>query len=580
MNKQLEESNLFCACALTDNTGETTTKSMNLQADVQMDNLINSVPGGIAIYRIGSIFETLYFNDGVCSLSGHTREEYAKWIHDDAMVAVFCEDRQRVMAEIMTSVKTGRMVDISYRINHKSGTPVWVHLSGVKIRDDDYGPIYHAVFIDISKDRQALDLMLERAEHDELTGLYNRAGFKSVLHNFFALNSQASAVFVMLDIDNFKSINDTYGHTKGDEILCEIADALQNYAAEGDVIARIGGDEFIVFLPREHTEAELIESLNRLCSATKIESSDGVVNISISCSMGACLAPQDGTNFDMLYGNADKALFATKRIQKGCYQMYSDNMLSPTPILAQNMDWILDESADGVFICNADTYELLYFNRAAKEMCDPKCFMPIGKPCYKVLMRRDSPCSFCHIGNIGKGDFLEREFTPEGTDLMLYMKGKLIDWNGISAHIEFIQDNTNRMRLERQIKISEERFSSTVSMSDISVWEYDFATKTIQQSVHSSRCEGGADYIENVPQSLIDSKHYHPESEKEACAIFERLIAGERVVEAELLVRDEKENSYWWERVRYSTVYDNDGKPLKAIAIGKDITMEKCREGR
>ncbi|MEG0566433.1 MAG: hypothetical protein RR590_09490, partial [Hungatella sp.] len=98
--------------------------------------------------------------------------------------------------------------------------------------------------------------------------------------------------------------------------------------------------------------------------------------------------------------------------------------------------------------------------------------------------------------------------------------------------------------------------------------------------VHSKRCMGGADDIYNVPQSLIDSKHYHPDSEGEARAVFDRLAAGERIVDAELLVHDEIQDSYWWEGVRYSTVYDTNGQPLKAIAIGKDITEEKNLELR
>ncbi|MEG0214722.1 MAG: hypothetical protein RR685_01080, partial [Hungatella sp.] len=204
---------------------------------------------------------------------------------------------------------------------------------------------------------------------------------------------------------------------------------------------------------------------------------------------------------------------------------------------------------------------------------------PIGKPCYEALMHFDQPCPFCKVSQMCRDSFCEREFVSP-TNHLLLLRGKLIGWNGITAHIEFVQDNTKRDRLTRQVRLSEERFRMAISMTDISVWEYDFATKSIHQSVHSKRCVGGADDIYNVPQSLIDSKHYHPDSEGEARAVFDRLAAGERIVDAELLVHDEIQDSYWWEGVRYSTVYDTNGQPLKAIAIGKDITEEKNLELR
>ncbi|MEG1176083.1 MAG: ATP-binding protein [Ruthenibacterium sp.] len=128
-------------------------------------------------------------------------------------------------------------------------------------------------------------------------------------------------------------------------------------------------------------------------------------------------------------------------------------------------------------------------------------------------------------------------------------------------------------------KHAEQIVETALHSYDVSIWEWDIASGVCCQSVHSSRCGmGGANVYENFPDCLFQTHHYHPDSVETAKSVFERIKKGERVVEALLFTYDMEADEYWWESVCYTTVFDSEGKPVKAIAVGKDVTLQKNLE--
>ena len=570
----------FCATVLTDVTDEMDIHNALTRSDAQMQKLLDSVPGGIAIFRIGTCIETLYFNKGICRLSGYTREEYLTLFAHDITGAIFEEDRAHTMEELAAALRENRPLDLTLRILPKNKEPIWVRLSGIKIKENNGAPVIHAVLMDISQEQRMVERLRDRAERDELTGLYNRAGFKEALCRFAGKQPNTPSLFILLHLDHFREINDQYGRTKGDAVIRSVAASLTQDVNENHLVARIGGVEFALFLPQALLTSATTAQMEELFSTLKLNLDPETSAICNTCSAGICVYPQDGHDFDTLYTKADKALLVAKRAGSGCVRVYDAEMQMPSPVLVQNMEWLLDENSEAIYVCNTDTYALLYINKPALAMAHLHDPTVIGLPCYRVLMGLDAPCPFCAIDKLCETELYEREFCPPNTDIHYILRGKLLNWNGVSAHVEFVHDNTRRALLSQQMQMNEQRLRTAISMTDISVWEYDIATKTVHQTAHSTRCGGGADVISNVPQALIDAKHYHPDSEADALRVFERILAGEKDVTADLRVWDEKTNLYWWERVHYTTIFDAKGKPVKAIAIGKDITEEKIAEDR
>ncbi|MDD4850131.1 MAG: EAL domain-containing protein [Gemmiger sp.] len=297
------------------------------------------------------------------------------------------------------------------------------------------------------------ELALE-AKLDQLTGLYNRAEMERQVRNYFSVTEAPEAVFIMLDIDNFKAVNDVYGHDCGDKAICQVARILQKQFRAEDMVCRMGGDEFSVFVRQNWNEKELAGILDTLQEALTFQ----VEQVEISCSIGVCQAPAYGRDYQELYHNADVALLTAKRLGKSQYQLYGGNAELPSRIFYRNMDWLLDESSDAVFICDAETYELHYLNNVATAMAHKEKKDCVGRPCYEVMWNQKEPCSHCiHIDALST-TYCEHEVQPEETENSYIVKGKLIDWGNRKARIQYVQDNTRRAVLARQMEeLSEDR---------------------------------------------------------------------------------------------------------------------------
>jgi len=153
------------------------------------------------------------------------------------------------------------------------------------------------------------------AQHDPLTGLFNRAAFRDAILAALANHRQPDKAFciLMLDLDGFKPVNDRFGHAQGDRILAKLAEQLIAVSRESDVIARLGGDEFAVLCTKLHS----VEHIRHLCdrviaSIRNIVCEDGEV-CGITASIGVAIHPDHGADSDELLAAADRAMYAAKR---------------------------------------------------------------------------------------------------------------------------------------------------------------------------------------------------------------------------------------------------------------------------
>lgn len=155
----------------------------------------------------------------------------------------------------------------------------------------------------------------ERARHDPLTGLLNRHGLEGVIQN---VSRNQVFSLVCLDLDRFKPINDRFGHAAGDQLLCEVANRMKAALTEGQVLARIGGDEFLVLLPGqgpEETQATIGAMIAGVSGPPYAVDEESLVHIGVTAGF-ACF-PDDGCGITELHVMADRALYAAKKAGKG-----------------------------------------------------------------------------------------------------------------------------------------------------------------------------------------------------------------------------------------------------------------------
>lgn len=161
-----------------------------------------------------------------------------------------------------------------------------------------------------------------KSQQDALTGLWNRSYTESAVNAM--IGEGVSGTLFMIDMDNFKAINDNYGHIEGDNTLKMFAETMRDFSSEGDVLCRIGGDEFVMFIKGKTANAEIGnlagEIISDLCR--KIEEKKFETNSSVS--IGIAQTPDDGSDFNTIYNAADKALYHVKQNGKNSYHFFSE----------------------------------------------------------------------------------------------------------------------------------------------------------------------------------------------------------------------------------------------------------------
>lgn len=173
------------------------------------------------------------------------------------------------------------------------------------------------------KTREVSDIR-SKSYQDVLTGLWNRAYTENAVNEMIS-QGKKGALF-MLDMDNFKAVNDNYGHIAGDETLKVFAGTLKKFAGEGDILCRIGGDEFMIFVKGVTEKSELSSRAADIISDFQKKFAALSFEIECSVSIGIAQTPEDGLEFNKLYNSADKALYYVKQNGKNAYHFFSDKL--------------------------------------------------------------------------------------------------------------------------------------------------------------------------------------------------------------------------------------------------------------
>lgn len=166
--------------------------------------------------------------------------------------------------------------------------------------------------------------LLRQAQTDPLTGLLNRSSTVECVTDWLT-GSGCHGALMMLDLDNFKEINDAWGHQAGDAILALTADLLRAHFRQSDVVGRIGGDEFMVLMKDVSSRSVVEQHMCRLCEEFRLLTHPDYPQITLSCSVGAAMAPNQGRTFEELYAHADRALYCAKHRGKDSCSIYTED---------------------------------------------------------------------------------------------------------------------------------------------------------------------------------------------------------------------------------------------------------------
>lgn len=216
------------------------------------------------------------------------------------------------------------IIETEYRKKDRLGEFIWCQIMGKTIYDDNKNPIrVIGKIVNIDMQKRELESLEYKATRDPLTGVYNKEITIKKIDKFITGNKIGQHMLMFVDFDDFKSINDNYGHLQGDKVLIYVVERIKEVFNEGEIIGRIGGDEFVVFSGNLRNAQEGLVKAAKLKKELDTTFICGQNAIPISASIGMAMYPEDGLCYEQLIDRADQALYRVKEQGKNNYLLYS-----------------------------------------------------------------------------------------------------------------------------------------------------------------------------------------------------------------------------------------------------------------
>ena len=312
-----------------DVTGSVHTERELHEARTKYGALVEQIPAIVYVDLADDAMTTSYVSPQICDLLGITPEEYildpdlwAKQLHP--------EDRDRAMATYLEGRASGEPFTFEYRLVARDGRVLWFSDSAVVIQDEAGETAFvQGVMLDITQRKDAEEQIAFLAYHDKLTTLPNRVLFDELLDLSLARarRHELGVAVISVDVDNFKLVNDSLGHEVGDRLIVMLSERLREATRETDLVARPGGDEFLMLLADldRATPASGGDSAEHIAEsvAARIQASlrepfevDGT-ELYVTASLGISLFPDHGDDGATLLKHADNAMFRSKQAGPG-----------------------------------------------------------------------------------------------------------------------------------------------------------------------------------------------------------------------------------------------------------------------
>lgn len=269
----------------------------------------------------------IYVNSAFEKVTGYTRQEA---LGKNCNFLQGTDSNQPELEKLRTAIEHRTAASVVLRNYRKDGSLFINELYIVPVQDPHSGQVRHFVGVqnDVTQIKRYQEDLERQANYDSLTGLANRNLLNERLRQLLLEGQRYNRVFTVafIDIDNFKLINDSLGHSAGDELIAIISRRLQNCVRDEDTVARLGGDEFVLLLTGQSYEESNHQVIKRIRSevARPVLISDK--QLTITCSIGLASYPRDGEDGETLLSNADVAMYRAKSSGRNNFQFYAKEM--------------------------------------------------------------------------------------------------------------------------------------------------------------------------------------------------------------------------------------------------------------
>lgn len=305
-------------------------------------DLMNRIPGAFFVFD-RKTYKFVFVSDGLLNLFGQTEKGFLDKYFNSFEMFMYKEDRKRVKELIEDQLELSDYCEANFRVKSILDDEKFMIFQGRLVVENDGSENIYGVLFDVTEmvvsqqeiNRMNQELYNKTAEEklrraqlsdkvrmDPLTGILNKSAVIDTIKEYLSESEEDQMhALLVIDSDNFKSVNDNFGHAVGDEVIKYLGSVIKRTFRDSDIKGRFGGDEFVVFMKNTTKEATAIRAsqLNEAIRKPYLKNGN---EIKLSCSIGVSFYPKDGMDYEALFQASDDALYKAKSYGKDRFVEY------------------------------------------------------------------------------------------------------------------------------------------------------------------------------------------------------------------------------------------------------------------
>lgn len=422
----------------------------------------------------------------------------------------------------------------------------------------------------------------EKAAKDSLTGLLNRGAVE--MHIRVRLEKMApedSCALLIVDLDRFKSVNDSMGHQVGDQVLRQSAQILSGLFRASDIVGRLGGDEFVAFVGGNINEEALQKKGQAICENLQLTMDDGS-GLAVTASVGISLSKGGEKSFESLYYLADEALYEAKRGGRRRYHIKLDTHERVFPkeggVSANTvkLNQILEYMDSGLALLSPDeSLRVIYTSPGFRRMAGLED-SEISSVLVQQMISKEDQHVFSRMvkkalagGEVNQSLRLQRR---QGDTIWCRVRMASVDYEeGRQALLMAVTDISELKEEEQLLKKKNEQLQAAFDQTGQGIWEVDIGAGMFRMpggnGTFAAQGKGWIDF----PEGLLSSGWVHKESEEMLREFSAELYAGKVKGYGNFLMMYRESGIYGWATLSYSTIFDNQGRAVRAVGIVENL---------
>lgn len=423
----------------------------------------------------------------------------------------------------------------------------------------------------------------ERASKDALSGLLNRiTAEQHIARRLDSLKQEEYCAFFVVDLDDFKKVNDTLGHQAGDQAIRRSAQALSNLFLANDIVGRLGGDEFVVFLSGSISEALIQEKAASICESLQLILGHSPY-ITLTASVGVHIASGPGSSFDTLYRAADQALYHVKKTGKNGFYITHDTtvwQISDTPFHPVNaipLSDLFEYIDNGVILLEmGEPIRIIY---VSQSFCRIVHTDSVSFPLPQTLQNLVHPDDWPALEQVlRKG--LQQKQTVEFTHRLSIDEKNWIWWHIHATQIPYdnpcpvmlitASDVSRFKENEQKLQEINARLQSAFEQTSQYLWEVELSTASFHL-FGGGQLPSGEYGAMAFPEELIQRGLIHPHSVSRFREFARGLLDGQTQGSGNFVIQHPNTGCYGWVILSYRILLNDAGQGVRAVGIIENL---------